>query len=503
MNRISTQPASVAPGHIQFLDSIQPPLPAGEYTLTATQVVKDLPGETSDPVYDASQQLLVDGPRFALNPAQIHMVYPPANQSGDFSNSLPSIVFSNFSLPWSREIDPSRAADASIDGDTPINQVPWMGLLTIYSGDLEGTGSKAGTPFSVSVSELVNPADDTVLPPDLGKIYGPMDNKVAVVDLDISYFQAISPSLEELPFLAHSRVVNTDGKVMVGMEDDGCFSVIIGNRLPNAGDQNTIYLVSYEGHQAHLHGSTIETRYQKIRLALLGSWQFSTLANRGSFLNLMEDLCKPGRGGVKLLQMPDAEVAGELSPLAKEALEIGYVPLQNDMRVGERATSWYRGPFVAAPTREDAAYGPYHFSDHAMHYDPEYGMFNHAYSAAWQIGRLLALSDAAFSAGFFSWRNDYLKSLLQEAKRSVTQKQAQALGAEAVDGKRKRYSIVAGLQHVLASDFSNVDWPKVPGRANEDLPGLLSDKEQQAIHLSGDDPILFIKKKIQQQKSEQ
>ncbi len=500
MSGIATQPASVAPGDIQFLDSIQPPLPSGKYTFAATQTVKDLPGETSDPQYGISQQILVDGPRFTLNPSQIHMVYPPANQSGDFSNSLPSIVFSNFSLPGSREINPplSDSQKNTASGDSPINQIPWMGLLTIYSTDLAGSTPKAGAPQTVSVAELVKPADTTILPPALGEIYGSTDDKVAVVDLDITYFQAIAPTLAELPFLAHARVVNTDGKVMLGMDDDGCFSVLIGNRLPNASDQNTIYMVSYEGHQDHLNGSSIDSKYKKIRLVLLGSWQFSTLANRGSFLNLMEDLCKTGRGGVQLLQLPLPTEAAALSAQAKEALEISYVPLQNAMRVGETATSWYRGPFVASPTKEDFTYGPYHFSDHAMHYDPQYGLFNHAYSSAWQIGRLLALSDASFSSAFFTWRNDYLKALVQEAKTSITQKQAGTLGATAVSGKQKRLSMVAGLQNVLATGFKQVDWPVIPDRINNTLPGLLTNNEQEEITQMDEDPMIALKKKLKQ-----
>jgi hypothetical protein len=495
---IATSEETVAPGKIRFFDAIQPPLEAGAYTLVAEQKILDIPNETVRP-YASSQQILIDGPRFVLNPAQIHTVYPPANQTGTFDDVLPNIVFNNFSLPWSRGIDPLPLKEAgAVKGqDADGNNIPWMGLLTLYPGDLEVVNGKVKveSPKTILVTELAKPEDPKILSPALGDLFGAEKEQVSVVDMDLAFFQSISPTLAELPFLAHARTVNTGGKVLLGMEDDGCFSLVVGNRLPMAAARNNIYLVSYEGHQAHLRGSTIGGGYTKIRLVLLGSWQFTADASRGSFIQLMANLCEKGRGGVTLLQMPGAE---EMSATAKEAIETGYVPLQNNMRQGETSTSWYRGPLMPAPTKRDDAYGPYHYSDHAIHYDPEYGLFNHAYSAAWQIGRLLALSDASFSNALFNWRNTYLKVVVDQAKKVGPEKMRIISGMS--EGEKTPVNMMSAMQHLFSEGFKKVAWPQVTTRmeivAGEHLPGLFSDEEKVSIIENEEDPLLMLAKKL-------
>lgn len=493
---IATDPGSVGPGQIRFFDSIEPPLGAGKYTLTAEQQILDIPGEQVDP-YTGHQDILIDGPRFSLSPSLIHTVFPPANQNGLYDNVLPNIVFNNFSLPWSRPINPPVTHDETV---AATNVVPWMGLLTLYPGDLAGVSPKAGIPITMKVDELAHPKDAAVLPPALGDLFGAGDQDVAAVDMDINFFQSISPTYAELPFLAHARSVNTDGKILLGMHDDGCFSLLTGNRLPVADAKNTMYLVSYEGHEDHLRGSTIPAGYTKIRLVLLGSWQFTADASQGSFVQLMEDLCEPGRGGVTLLQMPGMQATVTPPSVTQEAIQTGYVALQNTMREGETTTSWYRGPLVPSPTKRDFAYGPYHFSDHAIHYDPEYGLFNHAYSAAWQIGRLLALSDGAFSKGLFNWRNKYLKSIVEQSKKTGTEK-LRIISGTGLDDALPANMLSAAMQ-LFTVQVGQLNWPKVQMRRDRvlgnQLPGVLNEEEKAAIIENGDDPLQAIRKKIKE-----
>ncbi|MFH6993442.1 hypothetical protein [Flavobacterium sp. FlaQc-48] len=494
---IITQPDTIGAGEIRFYDYIQPPLPAGNYTLKAKQEVKGVTDD-QDPLYASNQPLLVNGPRFSIEPSAIHTLYPPANQLGNYDNSLPHMVFNNFSLPWSREINPP-VTDAerklrfnkAMGDPAEINQIPWMGLLTVYQDDID-LGKVPAIPRVMTVEEMLTPTDKVLLPV-LGKVTNGTDS-LTVMDVDLDYFQAIAPTITELPFLAHARGVNTGGKVMLGMDDDGCFSVVIGNRLPKGGDKNYIYLVSYEGHQDHLSPNKI-TGYDKIRLVMLGSWQFTCNEARASFKTLMSDLCLEGRGGVSLLQMPKIPDT-DTNKLAKEALEISYVPLQNNMREGETSTSWYRGPMVAAPTQRSFAYGPYLYSDHAIHYDPEYGLFNHAYSSAWQIGRLLALSDGTFANGLFSWRNAYLKKLTKESKNKQLKAKANILAAAEV----KEPNIVSGTLSLFTNKFRDVEWPVFETRREKllgnHLPGVLNDQEVKTLIKNDDDPLLELVKKL-------
>lgn len=409
-NSIETESDTISPGNIKFYDAIQPPLSAGEYTLKGTQTIHGVVEGGPDPEYVAVQAFSVVAPQFSIDPSMIHSVYPPKGQTGNYYKQLPFIVFNNFALPWARNIDPNVSVDAK---DAP----PWMGVLLVYAEDMEGCDPKVGKPMTIDASAVTTPAAG-VLVPDIpaDAISTAPDDRAVAVEMKLDYFLAIAPTLAELPLLGHGRGVNTDGKVMLGMDADGLFSVVVSNRVPPAkGGACTAFLVSLEGHQAHLPsagGKASASAGSRIRLVVLGSWSFTASDQPGSFLTLMENLAD--QGGVELLQAP-GDPSTVTDATAKKALEIGYVALPNDMRVGEKTTSWYRGPCVPSPTLRDTSNAPYHYSDHAMHYDPETGLFDLSYAAAWQVGRLLALSDGPFAQMLGSWRQSYLQAL-QAAK---------------------------------------------------------------------------------------
>lgn len=410
---VSTEDA-LNPGEIKFFSSCRPPLLAGDYHLIATQTVEKLKDKLQPPSYSQTQPFRIAGPRFKLDVSDIQMVYPPANQPGNYTNTLANIVLRRRTLPWERAIaqNPNPAE----------SEAPWVALLTVYKGEL--TSDK---PVPMKVSDILAPPEASVLPPQLQNV--PDDEQqqtVLALDVPIDFFLGIAPELNELKYLAHVREVNTDGKVILGLQEDGYFSVVVSNRVAKAGTDQTVFLVSLEGHQNHLpNGPTINFQYKQIRLAVLATWSFTAEPSPGDFIGLMQAL--PKRGGVKLLQMPYTfeEPITESETFVKEALDIGYIPLANDMRVGEKTTSWYRGPLVPVITKRDTTNGPYLFSDHAIHYDPQTGLFNLAYAAAWQIGRLLALSDASFARALFNWRHQSYSQMQQLEQQSLYRQRLQ------------------------------------------------------------------------------
>jgi hypothetical protein len=502
---IPTAPGTVGAGEILFHDSVQPPLTAGRYTLSARQEVLNVRGESDIPAFAAEQAFTIDGPQFRLDPAAVHMVFPPAEKEGAYFGVLPNIVFNDFALPWSRALQPGA------DRET---REPWMALLTVYDDELD---AKVGEPRTVTPAEVVRPVQAGVLPPCITiPPPGPRGaDPVMVVDVDLAYFRAIAPSRAELPFLAHARTVNTGGKVMLGMDEDGSFSLVMGNRQAKNGGGSTVLLVSLEGHHDHLPGgpairacdeSTPAQPFTRIRLVVLASWSFTALKLPGTFLGLVAHLAKKG-GGVHLLRLPAAEAAPPPPPApgdaralgeaaAREALELGYVALRNEMRSGEVTTSWFRGPLAAAPTVRDHTYGPYRFSDHAVHYDPATGLFDHAYAGAWQIGRLLALSDGPFARALFDWRREWLSSLrARTTSGAVEARVADALSLGA-GPPALGAGVTAHLRDFFAHHFSEMadELPRVRLRgaaAAAQLDPALMDTEDE-----GDDPLVALRERL-------
>ena len=117
-------------------------------------------------------------------------------------------------------------------------------------------------------------------------------------------------------------------------------------------------------------------------------------------------------------------------------LKMGLTAKQHLLRSGEKTASWYRGPFI--PT-ENSDLG---FDFPALSADSlrqayvgngsirggenlntpttyqNVGMWNVSYSAAWEIGRLLALQNKSFAISLYQWKRAYLKQIQKQAQQT-------------------------------------------------------------------------------------
>jgi hypothetical protein len=488
------------PGQIEFYQGILPPLIAGLYQLVTEQVVT-LKNENHP--YDLTNPFEVNGPRFRLQANDVQQVYPPANLTGSYEESLPHIVFRLPTLPWCRTIDGSAAS-----GDTVTT--PWLALLSLYPEDLISGGNPVAIQ-QMTLNDLLSPSQSNVLPPVIDKSqFSPEElaQRLLAIDIPSAVFNGITPSINDLPFLAHARQVNTDGKEILGLAADGYFSVVIGNRLPKPGAINTALVVSLEGQQSRLRGTPPPPAGTFVRVAVLASWTYTAAAARGDFLEIIRAVSRD------LLQMPHDAFTGTPTPeqtIAQEALEIGYVPLLNNTRAGEETTSWYRSPGVPEPTSADP-FGPYIISDKAIRYDPGpldnvtpgSGLFNVTYACAWQIGRLLALSDAAFARLLFEWRRQLHQTVDRAQLVEDLGKRLPAMAKmETPEGQPIRQ--LEGAPFALASFWLNAgrlieraSLPRVvrhEHRSDALLPGVVPRDEMRAIAES-DDPLLQLMQRI-------
>jgi hypothetical protein len=419
MRSLATSDSDLLPaGQIRFYQACLPPLQSESYLLTAEQVVLNTSPSTPLADYNlpAPQPFTIYGPRFTLLPTDVQMVFPPASQQGSFYESLPHVVLAARDLPWSRAIDPTSATP-------PPATTPWLALLTVYAtSEMAGATPLVSAPQQITVQQLVSPPAGT-LGPNLGTLTSDeLATNTLAFDVDAGLFAAIAPSQAELPFLAHAREVDTSAKETSGGVQAGFYSVVIGNRLPDSvtdGNRDSYaFLVSLEGHWDHLAGGSGVGSAKTVRLVVFASWHFTSTPNAGDFVDIMQQL--PNRGGVALLTMPYDTAPSATTPeqlYAKEALDLGYCALADAMRDGEQTTSWFRGPLAPYSTATDP-YGPYVTSDAAIRYDPVRGLFDRSYATAWQIGRLLALSDGGFTSSVMAWRQQIYQAQ-QQAQNDV------------------------------------------------------------------------------------
>lgn len=400
--------------HVIFYDTCVPPFRSGDdYHVRVGQYLyeSDRAARIDSTDYlprNQRQHFTVIGPRFRLMPDDIHSVSPPANGEGPFAARLPQIVLRRRTLPWER-----RTSDT--DEDTP-----WMALLLFEESEIESGHVVLHSPPSMTVQQAVGSSNSTLKRANLSGVGTQGAQPCLAVDISAGLLPLIMPKADEVQLLAHVRQVNTRDKELLGMDKDGWFAVVVGNRLPTPDRAHVACLVSLEGHAGHLptemdveaamrtepfenvtatptNASTVFTRF-----VVLAQWQFHCWGER-DFEGTARRLHR--LGGVGMLGVnQEMATGGRTSSRYQVALDSGHVPLQHQTRNGEQTIAWYRGPMTPVGVTPDRSVGPFHSADQARRIDPETGLENLGYAAAFEIGRLLALSDKQFAVALMQWR---------------------------------------------------------------------------------------------------
>jgi hypothetical protein len=378
---------------ITFHDNYKAPLTAGSYRLVLQQSVT-LDGEKPRHYY-RDQRVEVLAPRYSIEAGDIQAYFPPIGGTGDYQNVLAHLVLGSRNLPWERTLSREK-------------NEPWLALLVLaatehHEGNVrfkQGTVADL-TPdrpddLRVEDDEFAgdwkrSDPDGTVILPKF-KRSEDANTPVALLDLDLDLFLKLSPTLTELPLLAHIRRVDIDDKVPLEMVAPGEFSVLVANRFAPLGP-NTVYLISLEGWNYLLDAPGAAQPATRVRLITLASWSFvNDPTGIDTFGGLMQRLkSNSSEFGANM-----AVSSG--SPYVDQALKRGYVPLDYKPLESTAAFAWYRGP-LAPLKRDPVTLNVFENADAAMIVDPERGIADISYAAAWELGRLLALSSPAFVKG--------------------------------------------------------------------------------------------------------
>lgn len=396
-----------------FIKDCLPQMAAGEYTVGSNFVLDSI---SSNEIEQSSKTFYVNGPRFSLLPSDIYNIYPPNGLTGLLDTTLPHIVFKRRTLPWERTIDGAGY------GPPETGHASWMALILLDEDEMEAYDVKIE---NRNISELLIPSREdeaSVMGPDINMSKlspwekegnSPADIKCDTIDIGSDLFKIIAPKLEDLPYLAHVRKVEVDeNKEQADNEDDGYFSVIIGNRLPtkktNEEVRHSVFLVSLEGFSDYIkttNPSPLTSTF--VRLNVLKNWNFTVAAGK-NFKELCEDLApSPLRNEHAISQSSNATLKG--------AYEYGYTALRHLPRTGGKTLSWFRGPLNPNFIPTEPQTKTFDCADQALRYDNKSGQLDVSYAAAWQLGRLMALKDQEFSNSLYKWKILF-KQKLRKAK---------------------------------------------------------------------------------------
>jgi len=275
---------AVGKGKFLLYSKIDPPLTAGTYQFTAEQVLSSDGLDTDDLKVERLQtHVRVRSPLYTLPPDQVLSTFPPAGREGAFGARLPQIVIKRRTLPWERDVDPVDPAD--VDPDANLADAPWLALVLIADGEAE---LKSNQP----VAQCVTPG---VVIPGLADV-----QTGNALHIRKSMVDKIFPTQEEVHLLAHAREVDiTDTELMMG-DDDGFLSVVISNRLPLPGRDES--------------GDDVPVKYTACLINLCGQ-----------FDKLLPEAPEPP-ADVLFTTFPLVQLAGEITLAGQDHLVMGTLP---------------------------------------------------------------------------------------------------------------------------------------------------------------------------------
>lgn len=458
---------------VTFIQHHLPGLHAGDYQLKVSQSVFDSKGnQINSDTLQNQYVFAVKGDRFALSaPADtVAAVFPEDGATGEYSAVLPHVLFYKKTLPWVRYptlTPPDSKPVNGVDPDVPT----WLTVLlldeddaaefpaldldpaTRTMGDLFPTAAYSGSSLGSNLSYFQGATDTSDL--DYGE--QPTD-PIQTIDLPLQLFWQLAPTVDDLKFMAHARSVSLENKpsnprAAPPGEPVGDFSIVFGNRLPDAQKKAHAYLVSLESLAPYLptNDGAAPSGMQPndprmIRLAVLKHWSFFATSDSSAFTDQVTALNGgPGASNTNLR----LEAGANSGVVVKNALQMGYVPMNHQLRTGEQTVSWYRGPLVPYPISETRITIPITSADAAVIFDPTTGMFDESYAAAWNIGRMVALQDTAFSTALYNWKKTVLRKTVEAVENELINEQFGSILQIPLAFPEKELSPAKSLQHKL------------------------------------------------------
>ncbi|MBH0779468.1 hypothetical protein [Nocardia bovistercoris] len=395
-------------GDVELHDNYLPGLQAGDYSIEVTHDLLDGTGSGASSIIDggrfgSTQRFTVRGPQVALDPSAVVAVQPADGSSGRFAEVLPHVVLGDPMLPWERTMRDTTEG------------TPWLALLVLTDDQLLGAPTDVTRTIGATVEDFLA-ADPDVLKPDL-----PLEPDIAP-DTPCSYiqvasaaFRAVAPRPDDARFLAHCRGANTGDRPILGIEEDGLFSVVVAGRFPAAptsqnvkATKNIAHLVSLEGHQRILTDDPDFGGHTSVALLSLRSWSFWCFPDpQADFRELAEglthlpDSSTPAPRERMWLRLPspypdDASATAAQRQVARR-LDDGYVAVPYVTRSGESTYGWYRGPLTPVAPLATPQAATATSADALIGYDPVWGTFDVSLASAFELGRALATADSAFA----------------------------------------------------------------------------------------------------------
>ncbi|USW53091.1 hypothetical protein Slin15195_G064100 [Septoria linicola] len=281
-----------------------------------------------------------------------------------------------------------------------------------------------------------------------------------------------TPDLSRYKYLSHVRNVNQIAMAGLDLPDKGLYSIVHAHRTGpldiTSAKPVIVHLVSIMDIEDNLRIPLDRNLAQNKWIAMISLHAWTYLCLPPETVNFVDTMRGIGHtiqdGGECWLRAPDnairnaaglqsatpTTVTGSISkvldavPLAQRTsvnfrlasrLHDGYSLQRYLLQTGEQTVALYRSPLSPTyvppiKTRKDDGWWPLqsNFSSDYQILDPNLGIVDITYSAAWQLGRTLGIADQAFTASLIRLRGAVITKAARDAKKDI-------VGARLVKGK--------------------------------------------------------------------
>ena len=446
-------------GEIRFFDSIRPPLSQGDYRMTMKQTFPQIV-DNNDTGMNTYEQLdkffTVNGSRWSIDPLTVHSRFPPKNeQNVKLDLTLPKIVFQSKTLPWERIVDEQN------------KDLPWISLLLIREEEFENCEyypvaesteiDNSSDPVPIKLLEIpsnllksIAPTKDEVELLAHGLQVNPRDKELCGSDEDGLFSVILSNRIPSEPNKKyHAFLVSLEGSINE-LPNENQIQYMTKSTVQRSnistdkmeavkrvvGGNKTSSSLMVKSEAPAKEARPIKGQISRIvKLLVLDYWKFKT-GDGGDFESKIKNI----RFRKKEEDLLEAGELGSVYDFAKQSKKQDsyYEPalLGNDMDPDISANSYlltdiveddgitrpclYRGPCIAVPTTHQPKSKPYENSDDARGIEPSTGFDVIHHSAAFELGRLLAMSDPQFISSMSRWRRLWNKKEAMKDYRKET-----------------------------------------------------------------------------------
>ncbi|KAK6352437.1 hypothetical protein TWF730_009263 [Orbilia blumenaviensis] len=437
----TNQVASSTPlkaGWEQLFSSHIPGLTAGNYLLKAKQDIEKVLGSSDSLVKETEpQEFEVLAPRYTLPPDCIYSVYPPQGQSAR-PEILPHVVLNDSMLAWERIV-----SDKTQVPDYQINRVPWLICVAFTADELKLEENEIESIFSktsiakkarqtqtygvdVPISDLKTlAATDSKVTLPISDNAQAVDPSTSLIFLKLDLFNSLFTTYDKnggpqgqgtltaqdrqdvsrYRFLAHVRRLNPKGMAYADMSDESAdrdFGILVSHRTgPLAKTQPTsvvVHLLSIEG--VEKMGYPVKGK-DRVGMVSLYSWTYTCLPPTS--FSIQDSFAKIAANTALLRAEPPAPKPKEEPTPAqievRKRLTDGYSMVKYYLQTGEESVALMKGPLVPTVVEYPMKQLPSESNTgvNLQILDQKLGLLDITYSAAWQLGRTIGMSDQAFA----------------------------------------------------------------------------------------------------------